>query len=398
MSVLTRLVPHIELSDAAFRARHRVLRLILWLHLPLVAVVSLVTGEGTGDARHRSCGPSSGPPRCAPRWPTSRRRRAAARSPSRSACCWPRDALVHGGGGLTDLHFHFFVVLALIGLYQDWVHVRAWPWCWSPSTTSASARSPRRPVFSDSGAQATRCCGRCCTPSSSWPCAPPRWRTGTSGRPPSSETERELAPRRRRMSAQAQREAAAEVERREQAARDEAAAQVLRSEDLAGRLETLLGAGERHRRPAADRRRRGHGWLRDGAAARSAAPSATPATQVGAALAEVDRGSGDDRRAARVGGRHRLDRRADPGGRRPDQPAGAQRHHRGGPRRRGRQGLRGRGRRGQGAGRADGDGDRPHRGHGGRGDQRGRRGRRGGVGRGRAAGRRRRHPARRSPG
>jgi methyl-accepting chemotaxis protein len=29
-------------------------------------------------------------------------------------------ALVNAGGGMTDLHFHFFVVLGLISLYQDW--------------------------------------------------------------------------------------------------------------------------------------------------------------------------------------------------------------------------------------------------------------------------------------
>jgi methyl-accepting chemotaxis protein len=31
------------------------------------------------------------------------------------------DAVVQAGGGLIDLHFHFFVVIALIGLYQDWL-------------------------------------------------------------------------------------------------------------------------------------------------------------------------------------------------------------------------------------------------------------------------------------
>src|SRR6185369_7597898 len=30
-------------------------------------------------------------------------------------------ALVHAGNGLTDLHFHFFVVVGLVSLYQDWV-------------------------------------------------------------------------------------------------------------------------------------------------------------------------------------------------------------------------------------------------------------------------------------
>ena len=29
-------------------------------------------------------------------------------------------ALVHLTGGLTDVHFHFFVVLGLVAAYQDW--------------------------------------------------------------------------------------------------------------------------------------------------------------------------------------------------------------------------------------------------------------------------------------
>jgi len=31
------------------------------------------------------------------------------------------DAFVQAGGGMIDLHFHYFVVIALIGLYQDWI-------------------------------------------------------------------------------------------------------------------------------------------------------------------------------------------------------------------------------------------------------------------------------------
>jgi len=41
------LIPDIRLSDAAFAARHRVMRVILWLHVPLVAGVAIATGEGT---------------------------------------------------------------------------------------------------------------------------------------------------------------------------------------------------------------------------------------------------------------------------------------------------------------------------------------------------------------
>jgi methyl-accepting chemotaxis protein len=116
-----RLVPVVRLPDAAFAARHRALRIILWLHLPLVSAVAIATGEGTAGAH------------AVPFWTvvggivvcavlagllTTRRAKAVTVS---IGLLLAADALVHGGGGLTDLHFHFFVVLALIGLYQDWV-------------------------------------------------------------------------------------------------------------------------------------------------------------------------------------------------------------------------------------------------------------------------------------
>jgi methyl-accepting chemotaxis protein len=120
-SALNRLVPSITLSDEAYAARHRALRVILWLHLPLIIGVGLFTGEIT-SGHHASVlwavtvlvlG-------CAVAAMVVTSRRAGAVSVS-VGYMLAADAFVHAGGGLTDLHFHFFVVLALIGLYQDWV-------------------------------------------------------------------------------------------------------------------------------------------------------------------------------------------------------------------------------------------------------------------------------------
>jgi len=120
-SALGRLVPVVRLPDTAFAARHRALRIILWLHLPVVAVVAIGTGVGTSGASAVPfwsvvagilfCAVLSGAP-------ITRRAKAVTVG---VGLLLAADALVHGGGGLTDLHFHFFVVLALIGLYQDWV-------------------------------------------------------------------------------------------------------------------------------------------------------------------------------------------------------------------------------------------------------------------------------------
>src|SRR4051794_10486051 len=115
------LVPDIRLSDAAFTARHRVMRVILWLHVPLVIGVAIATGEGTsGDHAPALWAVIVGIVLCGILAGIMKSRRGNAVTVALGMLLGA-DALVHGGGGLTDLHFHFFVVLALVGLYQDWV-------------------------------------------------------------------------------------------------------------------------------------------------------------------------------------------------------------------------------------------------------------------------------------
>jgi methyl-accepting chemotaxis protein len=120
--MLRNLIPEIRLSETAFAARHRALRIILWLHVPLVAAVAVLTGEGTAAGHHRAvpwalvtlillCAVVAN-------MPQSQRGRAITVSVGLLMGAY---GLVHAGGGLTDLHFHFFVVLALVGLYQDWL-------------------------------------------------------------------------------------------------------------------------------------------------------------------------------------------------------------------------------------------------------------------------------------
>ena len=115
------LIPDIRLSDAAFAARHRVMRAILWLHVPLVAGVAIATGEGTtGDHATALWAVIVGIVLCGILAGIMKSRRGNAVTVALGMLLGA-DALVHGGGGLTDLHFHFFVVLALVGLYQDWL-------------------------------------------------------------------------------------------------------------------------------------------------------------------------------------------------------------------------------------------------------------------------------------
>jgi methyl-accepting chemotaxis protein len=116
-----KLIPEVSLSEEAFVARHRVLRLLLWVHVPVILVIAYFCDQ-LSVAHHGPvllgelgavmvCGVISGVA-------TGRRSRAVATS---VGFLLAADALVQAGDGMIDLHFHFFVVIALIGLYQDWV-------------------------------------------------------------------------------------------------------------------------------------------------------------------------------------------------------------------------------------------------------------------------------------
>ena len=107
----------IRLDDASFNARHRALRIILLLHVPVLAAIPLLserrlhTGPvlwaALGLITVLALGSTAG---------LSNRVRACMVS---SGLILAAMVLIHVSGGLTDVHFHFFVVLALVALYQD---------------------------------------------------------------------------------------------------------------------------------------------------------------------------------------------------------------------------------------------------------------------------------------
>jgi hypothetical protein len=104
----------ITLDEAAFAARHRALQAISLLHVPVLALLAVVGGRTTWEVwaplvavvvLTLTAGSSLGD-------------RARA-SMVGTALILAAIVLVHVSGGLTDVHFHFFVVLALVSLYQD---------------------------------------------------------------------------------------------------------------------------------------------------------------------------------------------------------------------------------------------------------------------------------------
>ncbi len=127
-------IPRIVLTERAFRARHRMLRIVLWLNLPVIIAVAVFSGHAgvhlgapSGHGAHETVPIShivivwlfiAGTLLCALLSGVPRTPRGGAMVVS-VGFLLGAAALVHGGGGLTDLHFQYFVVLALISLYQD---------------------------------------------------------------------------------------------------------------------------------------------------------------------------------------------------------------------------------------------------------------------------------------
>ncbi|WP_432828126.1 methyl-accepting chemotaxis protein [Dactylosporangium sp. CA-092794] len=123
--VLSWLMPKVTLSDAAFRSRHRALTVVLWLHLPVLVVISLVNGHDVaGEHAHAAAwlvwSFNAGVLLSAMAAGMARSRRGGSIAVT-VGLLLAAMALVHAGNGLTDLHFHFFVVIGLVSLYQDWI-------------------------------------------------------------------------------------------------------------------------------------------------------------------------------------------------------------------------------------------------------------------------------------
>jgi diguanylate cyclase (GGDEF)-like protein/PAS domain S-box-containing protein len=119
-----------RLSDDAFQARHRALRMFLWLQIPILALVALIYRDhdagAMADMGHMGGGTwlvwvmAAAMLGCATLGEVVRSRRVGAASVSMGLLL-AAALLVSIGGGRTDLHFGYFLVLALISLYQDWL-------------------------------------------------------------------------------------------------------------------------------------------------------------------------------------------------------------------------------------------------------------------------------------
>jgi diguanylate cyclase (GGDEF)-like protein len=105
------------LTPAVWAQRHRGIVWLLWLHVAGVAVFALVRGKTVGHAVAEVtpmalCALAAALPAL------GRRARSAA---AVLGLITAEAVIVHLSGGVVEAHFHFFVMIGVITLYQDWL-------------------------------------------------------------------------------------------------------------------------------------------------------------------------------------------------------------------------------------------------------------------------------------
>ena len=103
------------LPDAVWAARHRAIVAVLWLHVVALPLVSLASGKPVLHSVAHAL-PLVLIALAAVSLPGRALRAAAASFGLLTASA----LLVHITGGLTEAHFHFFVVISIVTLYEDW--------------------------------------------------------------------------------------------------------------------------------------------------------------------------------------------------------------------------------------------------------------------------------------
>lgn len=115
-SALRTWLPRGNTLDAeAFAERHLLLRVVLALHVPALAAFTLVRGATPLGAAAAVILPAV----CVVAASVFGSRRAQALFVT-AGLLWCSAALVHLSGGMVEAHFHFFIVVGLVALYQDW--------------------------------------------------------------------------------------------------------------------------------------------------------------------------------------------------------------------------------------------------------------------------------------
>lgn len=105
------------LPDDIWRQRHRVIVAVLWLHVPALVLFGVVMGQ---DMLHASSEVAL-VAACALLASWDRPGRTLRASVATLGLVTASAIVVHFSGGYVEAHFHFFVILGVITLYQSWV-------------------------------------------------------------------------------------------------------------------------------------------------------------------------------------------------------------------------------------------------------------------------------------
>jgi PAS domain S-box-containing protein len=105
------------LPEAQWAVRHRGMRLLLWAHVPLLFLIALAYGFPVG---HSALEASIIVAFAVAAEVTVGSRRARA-LPVVFGLLTCSAVLVHITGGLIEAHFHYFVMVAVLSLYEDWI-------------------------------------------------------------------------------------------------------------------------------------------------------------------------------------------------------------------------------------------------------------------------------------
>jgi signal transduction histidine kinase len=116
------------LDDRAWARRHRLLRITLALHLPGIALLGFALGNPPAVVGSVLVGPLLG---LVLGWVLTSRRPASFAITGGLVFC--SAALVVITTGSIEAHFHFFIIIGFIALYQDWV-----PFLWNVGFTVIS--------------------------------------------------------------------------------------------------------------------------------------------------------------------------------------------------------------------------------------------------------------------
>jgi signal transduction histidine kinase/CheY-like chemotaxis protein len=117
LRVLDRVPRGWTLTHESWRRRHRGIVVILWLHVLVVPVFGVVRGETLGHVLLEAAGIAAlAAAACTPSLGQRGRTIAASLGLMTASA-----VLVHLSQGSIEMHFHFFVMVPLVALYQDWI-------------------------------------------------------------------------------------------------------------------------------------------------------------------------------------------------------------------------------------------------------------------------------------